>query len=267
MLAHLRWRWSLSGREGLGSSLPPAELARQDSGVFEELKWLFSTTPEVGKETEANWGHRSDRTLDRTLSLFDRTRPVSVQHLRVFLIFDRTRWCVRSQSTGRVRSFRELTGLQPDAGSMSGRCFVGARLRLDQRVRSVTEPARPVVLRAFGPRDERVRSVLRKRRHCAIGASGQFDQRVRSAWLRLFQVPNSYIRRGTSINTRWPAQGSLLHSWHTYEHFELSNSPLTHLSCFFVYSKWDWVIQVHLHCEIASSWHLVIDLLRDSCFS
>jgi hypothetical protein len=27
VLAHLRRRWSLSGREGLGSSLPPAELA------------------------------------------------------------------------------------------------------------------------------------------------------------------------------------------------------------------------------------------------
>jgi hypothetical protein len=27
VLAHLRWRWSLSGREDLGSSLPPAERA------------------------------------------------------------------------------------------------------------------------------------------------------------------------------------------------------------------------------------------------
>jgi hypothetical protein len=37
VLAHLRWRWSLSDREGLGSS-------RRDSGVFEELKRLFSFT-------------------------------------------------------------------------------------------------------------------------------------------------------------------------------------------------------------------------------
>jgi hypothetical protein len=43
---------------------------------------------------------------------------------------------------------------------------------------------------------------------CVIGASGQFDQRVRSARLRLFEVTNGYIRRGTSINTRWRAQGS-----------------------------------------------------------
>jgi hypothetical protein len=38
VLAPLRRRWSLSGREGLGSSLPPTELARRDSDVFEELK-------------------------------------------------------------------------------------------------------------------------------------------------------------------------------------------------------------------------------------
>jgi hypothetical protein len=35
VLAHLRWRWCLSGREGLGSSLPPAKLARQDLDIFE----------------------------------------------------------------------------------------------------------------------------------------------------------------------------------------------------------------------------------------
>jgi hypothetical protein len=62
---------------GLGSSLPPAELARQDSGIFEELKRLFSTMPEVRKETEANGGHQDDRTLHRTRSRFDQTCPVS----------------------------------------------------------------------------------------------------------------------------------------------------------------------------------------------
>jgi hypothetical protein len=57
-----------------------------------------------------------------------------------------------SRPTGRVRSWWELTGLQPDAGtiasgqfcSASGHCFVGALLRLDQHVRSVMGPARPV---------------------------------------------------------------------------------------------------------------------------
>jgi hypothetical protein len=69
---------------GLGSSLPPAELARRDSTLFEEVKCLFSTAPEVGKEMKANGGHRDDQTLDRTRSLYDRTRSVSVQLLRVF---------------------------------------------------------------------------------------------------------------------------------------------------------------------------------------
>jgi hypothetical protein len=171
----LRWCWSLSGTEGLGPSLPPAELARRDSGVIEELKRLFSTTPEVRKETEANGGHRGDRTLDRTRSLFDRTRSVSVQRLRVSQLFDRTRWRVRSQSTGRVRSLRELTGLQPDAGtvasgqfcSASGRCFV-------VRCSSLTS--------ASGPDNERARSVLRGvgvvRSACPVSltsASGQRD--------------------------------------------------------------------------------------------
>jgi hypothetical protein len=69
---------------GLGSSLPPTELGRRDSVLFGEVKCLFSTAPEVEKETEANGGHRGDRTLDLTRSLYDRTRLVSVQHLRVF---------------------------------------------------------------------------------------------------------------------------------------------------------------------------------------
>jgi hypothetical protein len=45
VLAPLRRWWSLSGRDGLGSSLLPAELVRRDSGIFEELKRLFSFTP------------------------------------------------------------------------------------------------------------------------------------------------------------------------------------------------------------------------------
>jgi hypothetical protein len=145
-------------------------------------------------QMEANRGHRGDRTLDRTRSLFDRTRLVSVQRLHVSQFSDRTRWRVRSWLTGHVRSLRVLTRLQPDTGtvafdqfySASSRCFVGALLRLDQRVRSVTGPARLVVLHASGLR----------------------DQRVRSARLLWFRVPNGSIRRGMSINTRWSAQSS-----------------------------------------------------------
>jgi hypothetical protein len=117
---------------------------------------------------------------------------------------------------GRVRSIWELTGLQPDAStvasgqfcSTSSRCFVRTWLRLDQRVRSVTGPARPVILCASSPRDQRVRSVLRESSRCVIGASGPCDQRVWSARLQLNLVPNGYIRRGTSIYTCWPAQSS-----------------------------------------------------------
>jgi hypothetical protein len=88
--------------------------------------------------------------------------------------------------------------------SASGRCLARALLRLDQRVRSVTGPAHPVKLRT----------------------SGLCDQRVRSARLQLNLLPNGSIRRGTSINTRWLAQGSLsCILGHTCEHFELSNSP------------------------------------------
>jgi hypothetical protein len=107
VLARLRRRWSLSSREGLGSSFPPAELARRDSGLFEELKQLFSTTPEVRKETKANGGHIGFRTLDRTRSLFDQTCSVSVQRLRVFQFVDRTRSASghsRSDASGRSGS-------------------------------------------------------------------------------------------------------------------------------------------------------------------
>jgi hypothetical protein len=58
---------------GLGSSLPPAELARWDLTLFGEVKRLFSIAPKVRKETEANGGHCGDRTRSRC----DRTRPVS----------------------------------------------------------------------------------------------------------------------------------------------------------------------------------------------
>jgi hypothetical protein len=130
VLARLQRRWSLSGREGLGSSLPPAELARWDSGVFEELKRLFSTTPEVRKETEANGGHRGDRTLNQTRSLVDQTRPVSVQCLRVFQFDDRTR-----SASGHSRS---------DASSRSGSLLDSNQMLALWR--PVISPARPVIV-------------------------------------------------------------------------------------------------------------------------
>jgi hypothetical protein len=99
VLAHLqRWCWSrcsLSGREGLGSSLPPTERAsagfRRFRGNEMPIFYYAGSRKSNGDQTEANGGHSGDRTLDRTRSLFDRTRPVSVQCLRVFQLFDRTR--------------------------------------------------------------------------------------------------------------------------------------------------------------------------------
>jgi hypothetical protein len=59
---------------------PSLSRARRDSALFVEVKRLFSTTPEMKIfsksswiETEANEGHRGDRTRSR----HNRTHPVS----------------------------------------------------------------------------------------------------------------------------------------------------------------------------------------------
>jgi hypothetical protein len=39
-------------KRGLGSSPPPAELARRDLGVFAKMKHLFSIAPKDGKGGE-----------------------------------------------------------------------------------------------------------------------------------------------------------------------------------------------------------------------
>jgi hypothetical protein len=136
-----------------------------------------------------NGGHRGDRTLDQTRSLFDRTRPVSVQRLRVFWFFDRTRWRVRSQSIRRVRSFRELTGLKLDAGTVAsgqfcsafGRCFVVRCSGLtsasgplwDQRIWSYF--ARPV--RVTSASGQCFASVGVVRSACPVSLTSASDQR------------------------------------------------------------------------------------------
>jgi hypothetical protein len=58
--------------------------------LFGEVKCLFSTAPEVRKETEANGGHRGDRTLHRTRSWYDRMRSVSSTRLLGARVCDRT---------------------------------------------------------------------------------------------------------------------------------------------------------------------------------
>ena len=52
LLVHTLWCWhtlrrrsSFKGRERMGSSLPPAELARRDSTLFKKMKCIFSFAP------------------------------------------------------------------------------------------------------------------------------------------------------------------------------------------------------------------------------
>jgi hypothetical protein len=116
----------LSGREGFGFlSLPPS----LRGGI---QRFLKNKTPIFhcarGEETEVNGGHRGDRTC-----------LVSAQCLRTSRSCDRTRWRVRSRSTGRVRSRVEAYW----------KLTRWSAARLDQRVQSVIGPARPVVLRAW----------------------------------------------------------------------------------------------------------------------
>jgi hypothetical protein len=132
VLAHLRRRWSLSGREGFG--------------VFEKMKCLFSIALEArkgGESLEFLSLKNSNRTLDRTRSRVDlRVRSVQTAgrdaHVKVVdrrvrsltesqrpvmhpvgsacLNADRTWWRIWSPATGRVRSREELFGLRSDVG-------------------------------------------------------------------------------------------------------------------------------------------------------
>ena len=68
VLAHfLRRRWSLKGRERMGSSLPPTKLARQDSALFEKMKCIFSIAL-VGS-LEKSWECFSLRNTHPTLAI------------------------------------------------------------------------------------------------------------------------------------------------------------------------------------------------------
>jgi hypothetical protein len=105
---------------------------RRDSGVFEDLRCLFFTTSEVRKETKANGGHRGDRTLHRTWSRFDRTRPVSsTQQLGARVLGFRT----GASGPSRNRSVRSGTRSIARGVELIGRA---ARLATRDRTRPVT---------------------------------------------------------------------------------------------------------------------------------
>ena len=73
----LRRKWSLKGRERVGSSLPPAELARRDSALFEKMKCIFSFAS-VGN-LEKSRECFSLRNTHRTLAQRHRTLCLSVR--------------------------------------------------------------------------------------------------------------------------------------------------------------------------------------------
>jgi hypothetical protein len=161
------------------------------------LKCLFSTTPKVGKETEANEGHRGDRTLHRTRSWYDRTRPVSTTQqsgARVLGFttgafghsWDRRVWSCAQRELQNARMIGRATrpvtrdrtrpivegaywtqiGRWPVA---SGRCV--ERVRSCRCARGIVRSVRPVVARgAFG-------RCFAGLRCCAIGAFGRWAAR------------------------------------------------------------------------------------------
>jgi hypothetical protein len=119
------------------------------------------------------------------------------------------RWIGRGLClTGRVRSVLSVCpcfGSQIGRGGASGHDRPDASGRCESLLDSNRTLAlwRPVRLAACPV------AVLLERCSGLTSASGPLrDQRVRSARLQQFQLTNGYIRRGTSINTRWPAQGS-----------------------------------------------------------
>jgi hypothetical protein len=162
-------------------------LRARDSDVFGNLKCLFSTTPKVGKETEANGGHRGDRTLHRTWSWYDQTRPVSTAQTRVLGFItgasghSRDR-CVRSVTQRELRftrmigrearlvthdrtrpivegaywtlighghcRVRSLRGARPVVTSRARDVVRSARLVVDWSASGHSGPARPVILRS-----------------------------------------------------------------------------------------------------------------------
>jgi len=74
----LRRRWSLKGRERMGSSLPPAELASWDSTLFEKMKCIFSIAPvgNLEKSRECFSLRNTHRTLASGAPDAESERPV-----------------------------------------------------------------------------------------------------------------------------------------------------------------------------------------------
>ena len=68
----------MKGRERMGSSLPPTELARQDSVLFEKMKCIFSIAPvgNLEKSRECSSQRNTHRTLTVEAPDAEAVRPV-----------------------------------------------------------------------------------------------------------------------------------------------------------------------------------------------
>jgi hypothetical protein len=76
MLAHLRRRWSLSGREGFGSLSPSRRACEAGFSAFREMKCLFSTAPDTKKRRRTEVIEVTGRWTGRGLCLTGRVRSV-----------------------------------------------------------------------------------------------------------------------------------------------------------------------------------------------
>jgi hypothetical protein len=158
----------------LDSSLPPASQAQWDSALFGEVKCLFSTAPEVGKETEANGGHCGDRTRSR----FDRTRPVSSQQLsgaRV-LGFLTGRWFGLTNVSGQFSCAQKKSARPahpvPHGTGASGQASRGA----ERSGVLIGRAARPVMTGAYWtPTGCQVQRVRSNARACPVTATVTSD--------------------------------------------------------------------------------------------
>jgi hypothetical protein len=76
MLAHLRRRWSLSGREGFGFLSPSHRACEAGFSAFRKTKRLFSTAPGVKKRRRTAVTEVTERWTGRGLYLIGRVRSV-----------------------------------------------------------------------------------------------------------------------------------------------------------------------------------------------
>jgi hypothetical protein len=131
VLAYLQRRCCLRGGEVWRLPLPPAELVRQDSAKKRrriEVTGSDRMRPISGSNSRARGAARvSNRSIRSVTGL---ARPVKPQRNCEAREVDRTWWCVRSQSTERVRLHGCLL-------EMTGRWHCGVRFVL-WRVRSLT---------------------------------------------------------------------------------------------------------------------------------